>query len=350
MARSKSKTDLYKSAGVDIAAGDAAVDWLLASPQKKTSASPYGRVLSGIGGFAGLFAPNFRGIKKPLLVASTDGVGTKLLLGLQTGLIDGLGQDLVAMCANDLYTIGARPLFFLDYFATGKLDPKQFKRVLTAIKNSCDTCGMSLLGGETAELPGLYEGKHFDLAGFIVGVVDEKRRLGPHLVKPGDLIFALGSSGFHSNGYSLVRKWAGPGKLPSKLARQLMAPTRLYPEIPELWDELGEGGLHAVANITGGGISGNLPRVMPKNTEAHIVPGLLPTPPWMKEFIEAHTSELSDVEHVFNLGAGMIAIVPRKGASRFEKAASHKGLEVTPIGEIRKRRGEARVTYPGWSL
>jgi len=350
VAKTKSKIDPYKAAGVDIVAGDAAVDWLVASSKTKKSDSRLGRVLSGIGGFAGLFAPNFRGMKNPVLVASTDGVGTKLLLGLQTGLVEGLGQDLVAMCVNDLYTIGARPLFFLDYFATGKLDPKQFKKVLTAIKRSCDACSMSLLGGETAELPGLYEGKHFDLAGFVVGVVDEKRRLGPHLVESDDLIFAIESSGFHSNGYSLLRKWTGPGKLPAKLAKQLMAPTRLYPEIPDLWDELGPGGMHAVANITGGGISGNLPRVMPKNTEAHIVPGLIPTPGWMRDFIETNTSDLADVEHVFNLGAGMIAIVPRKGAARFERAATKRGLGVSAIGEVRSRRGEARVVYPGWSI
>ena len=348
------RRDPYRDAGVNIEAGDAVVDWLLNTGKSKTSGSRgakgvrrVGEIVSGIGGFAGLFRPEFKRCKDPLLVASTDGVGTKLLLGLEHNALEGLGQDLVAMCANDLYTIGARPMFFLDYYATGKLDPKQFRSVLTGIRNSCNTCSMALLGGETAELPGLYEGKHFDLAGFVVGLVDGRNHLGPQHVKAGDILYAVESSGFHSNGYSLIRKWLsrGKGRTPKSLISRILAPTRLYPEIPQLLDELGTKGFHALANITGGGISGNLPRVLPNGTTASIVPALLPTQKWMREFIDANTDSWRDVEHVFNLGAGMIAVVPKSGTARFERAAHNVGLAVHAIGDVRKGRGEAKVVY-----
>ena len=191
--------NLYREAGVNISQGDALVSWL--QEDKSENKHSLGDVVSGIGGFSALFRPNFSGMKDPLIVSGTDGVGTKVLLGIETDKLEGLGIDLVSMCVNDLYTIGAQPLFFLDYYATGVLDENQFKRILTGIKRGLKQCNTMLLGGETAELPGLYQKGHFDLAGFIVGVVDGEKRIHPGLVTEGDVIISFASSGFHSNGY-----------------------------------------------------------------------------------------------------------------------------------------------------
>ena len=238
------KVDPYQSAGVDVHKGDALVEWLQAtkpSPSKKNGPRTFGQAVAGIGGFAGLFRPDFGKMKDPLLIASTDGVGTKLLLGIKHKALNGLGHDLVAMCVKDLYTVGGTPLFFLDYFATGQLDTKQFKSVLASIKSACVYCNTPLLGGETAELPGLYEKGHFDLAGFVIGVVDGKKALGPERVKVGDKLYAIESSGFHSNGYSLVRSWLDKRKTPASpaLIKKIMTPTRIYREIPGLVETLG---------------------------------------------------------------------------------------------------------------
>lgn len=336
--------DLYKQAGVDVDKGDRLVDWLQTGDQSSHS-TRYGERVAGIGGFAALFRPNFAGLKDPLLVTSTDGVGTKVMLGTETGRIEGLGVDLVAMCVNDLYTIGGRPLFFLDYYATGALDEAQFKSVLTGIKRGCAQSGALLLGGETAEMPGLYGPGHIDLAGFVVGVVDGADTLGPAKVRVGDRLYALASSGFHSNGYSLIRRWLSsvPKPLPSALVQNLMLPTRIYHEIPSMLETLGTGRLHALANITGGGISGNLPRVMPPATECHIELAALPIPAFMREFIESHGSSVAAQEAVFNLGCGMIAAVGADSHTVFERTANAMGLPVTPIGEVKSGSGEPKV-------
>lgn len=339
------RKDLYSQAGVDIVQGDALVDWLQASEtSEKTS---LGEVVSGIGGFAGLFRPNFKGMTDPILIASTDGVGTKLLLGIEHHKLQGLGQDLVAMCVNDLYTVGGRPLFFLDYFATGKISKDQFKEVLTGIKAACHYCHIPLLGGETAELPGLYGDRHFDLAGFVVGVIDGARRLGPERVKIGDVIYAIASSGFHSNGFSLLRAWLRehPELNIPKIVEPMLEPTKLYRELPELVDEVGIENVHAAANITGGGISGNLVRVLPANTVARIEKSKLPTPRWMQELFKAVGVQFEDIEHVFNLGAGMMVMVDANAMSAFEQACQHKGLDVSAVGHIHSGSGEPSVNY-----
>ncbi len=332
MSGSGSTPDLYKEAGVDVAKGDRLVEWLQAG-DKASVRHDLGTAVSGIGGFAALFRPNFKGMADPLLVTGTDGVGTKVLLGIDTGILGGLGQDLVAMCVNDLYTVGGRPLFFLDYYATGALDEEQFKAVLTGIKRGCELSGALLLGGETAEMPGLYGKGHFDLAGFVVGVVDGKRALGPHLVKPGDCLYALPSSGFHSNGYSLVRHWLQSAPASRQVLEQLMLPTRIYHEVPDLLAKLGDGVVHALANITGGGISGNLPRVMPEHTACHVRTAALPVPGWMRTFITSHGTSVEAQEAVFNLGCGMIA------------AARAAGLDVVAIGDVKAATGEAHVVF-----
>lgn len=345
MSQTKHGLDLYKEAGVDVDKGDRLVDWLKESPENVDHR--YGRVVSGIGGFSGLFRPNFAGMKDPLLVSGTDGVGTKVLLGIETGLVEGLGLDLVAMCVNDLYTIGARPLFFLDYYATGQLDEAQFKAVLTGIRKGCAQAGAALMGGETAEMPGLYDKGHFDLAGFVVGVVDGAAALGPDRVKAGDLLYAIASSGFHSNGYSLVRHWLKQGsQAPTPtLLSQLMTPTRIYHEIPQILDVLGTDTLHALANITGGGISGNLPRVIPHGIACQVEANALRMPDWMQQFITDHGSTPLAQEAVFNLGAGMIAVVAKEGAKAFEHAAAAHGLEVYRVGQTASRPGEATVEF-----
>ncbi|MFY7928903.1 MAG: phosphoribosylformylglycinamidine cyclo-ligase [Oligoflexus sp.] len=333
--------DFYKESGVDVAKGDALVDWL----QNSGTPQSMGSIVSGIGGFAGLFRPDFRGLEDPLLVSGTDGVGTKVLLGIEQGQLEGLGIDLVAMCVNDLYTVGARPLFFLDYYATGVLDEQQFKAVISGIRRGLSQCQTALLGGETAELPGLYAKGHLDLAGFVVGVVDGKRRLGPDLVRPGDQLIALESSGFHSNGYSLVRKWLSEKPVAGDLMQKILEPTKIYSEVPALIEGLGWGKLHALANITGGGISGNLPRVLPEGVVAEIDPQSIPTQPWMKAFYETHGARFMDVEGVFNLGAGMIAVVEADASQTFLHLAKTLKLGAHVIGTIRAGHGEATVRY-----
>jgi phosphoribosylformylglycinamidine cyclo-ligase len=286
-------------------------------------------------------------MQDPLLVTSTDGVGTKVLLGLEQNALEGLGIDLVAMCVNDLYCVGGRPLFFLDYYATGVLDDAQFKSVLTGIKRGLAPCGAALMGGETAELPGLYEKGHFDLAGFVVGVVDGKQMLGEGRVQAGDILFALPSSGFHSNGYSLVRHWLKQKPVDTATMQKILAPTRVYHEIPELLSKVGPSVFHALANITGGGISGNLPRVMPAGAVCKIRSQDIPTPPWMKQFIEGNGSTVMANEAVFNLGAGMIASVAAAQSDAFAAAARAMKLDVVPIGtvDLTGGRDEARVVF-----
>lgn len=334
--------DLYKESGVDVAKGDALVDWLQSN---KSSQTVGGEVVSGIGGFAALFRPDFSGMEDPLLVTGTDGVGTKVLLGLEHNQLEGLGIDLVAMCVNDLYTVGGRPLFFLDYYATGILDEAQFKAILSGIRKGLAQSSAALLGGETAELPGLYAKGHFDLAGFVVGVVDGKKRLTPDLVKRGDKLIALEASGFHSNGYSLVRKWLAEKSVDPATLQKILEPTRIYHEVPELLKRLGWGPLHALANITGGGISGNLPRVLPDGLDAQIDPKKIPTPAWMKSFYESHGAVFAEVEGVFNMGAGMIAAVAADAEAKFHATCKDLGLGSVTIGEMIPGAGESTVRY-----
>lgn len=336
---------LYKDSGVDVDLADQLVDWL--KKDESQGKIPLGEVVSGVGGFAALFRPNFKSLSDPILVTGTDGVGTKVLLGSETGYLEGLGQDLVGMCVNDLYTLGARPLWFLDYYATGKLDPIQFKSVLTGIQKSVKNCGALLLGGETAEMPGLYGKGHFDLAGFVVGVVDGKKMLGPKHVKKGDCLISLASSGFHSNGYSLIRKWLSEKPGSPELLKSLMTPTRLYSEIPDLLDRVGTDIFHALANITGGGISGNLPRVLPPWAKAKINLESLPTPLWMRDFMASHGSTPASLEAVFNLGCGMIAVVDSERSSEFLSQAKSLGLDCQLMGSIDRddTQKEATITF-----
>jgi phosphoribosylformylglycinamidine cyclo-ligase len=292
----------YKQAGVDIEAGDALVDWLQSSKNQKKDK----RVISGIGGFAAMFRADFKKMKKPCLVTSTDGVGTKVLLASKFNQLEGVGQDLVAMCVNDLICVGAEPLFFLDYYACGQLDLEKAQIFLKGVRQACNAVGASLIGGETAEMPGVYQKEHFDCAGFAVGVVDEPKALGPHRVKVGDVILAVPSSGFHSNGYSLLRQVFADDI--EKWQSVLMTPTALYATLVTKLKKSVKG-LRACANITGGGIE-NIPRVLPKGTIAQLEAWKCPQPFQVVKKRSEMTWQKMLV--TLNCGVGFTIIVDKK--------------------------------------
>jgi phosphoribosylformylglycinamidine cyclo-ligase len=300
----------YRDAGVDIAAGDALVEAI--KPLAKATTRP--GVLGGIGGFGALFDLRAAGFVDPILVSTTDGVGTKLKIAIETGIHDFVGIDLVAMCVNDLIVQGATPLFFLDYFATGALDVAAARTVIGGIAKGCEIAGCALVGGETAEMPGMYAHGDYDLAGFAVGAA-ERAALLPAGVAPGDAVLGLPSAGVHSNGFSLVRKiiadaqigWDTPALFAAQsVAEALMAPTRIYVR-PAL--ALHKAGLlKAAAHITGGGLPGNLPRALPEGCGAHLVaPWTMPAVfPWLAATGNVTTAEML---RVFNCGVGMTLIV-----------------------------------------
>ena len=330
---------LYK-AGVDIEKGEKLVEWL---QNDKTSDKVAGEVVSGIGGFAALFRPNFGGMEDPLLIAGTDGVGTKVLLGIDTGMLEGLGVDLVSMCVNDLYTIGGKPLFFLDYYATGILDENQFKSILKGIKKGLAESNALLLGGETAELPGLYEKGHFDLAGFVVGVVDGKKKLDPSLVEDGDVLIALEASGFHSNGYSLVRKWLKSNPVDDALLEDHGTNKDLF--VPTILEKLGHGSVHALA-ISQEVVSQVIFLVLcTEGVVCEIDASLIPTPKWMSDFCELNGAKFEEVEPVYNMGAGMVAAVASDKADAFIDESKKLGLHSCKIGKVTKGTGKAVVKY-----
>ena len=349
------KKDVYKKSGVDINKANNLIQWLSdISKQKPQTVSakctnPYGHALNHIGGFSGLFKLELKKFKNPILFASTDGVGTKLLLAIQYKSLHTIGIDLVAMCVNDLYCVGASPLFFLDYYATGSLNARQFKDILTSIKTGLSLCRSVLLGGETAEMPGLYKDQDLDLAGFVVGVVDRSNILGKDNVKEDDILYAFESSGFHSNGYSLIRQWlVHNNSYNKKLISKLLVPTVIYWQIPQLLENVHyTKTIHAIAHITGGGISGNLCRVIPDNMCALLHRLSIPTPLWMKNFILQNTSDLDSVEHVFNMGVGMICVVNKHRLGVFEKESKKLGLNPIKIGQIvqRDKQHKSSVIY-----
>jgi phosphoribosylformylglycinamidine cyclo-ligase len=301
----------YKDAGVDIEAGDALVEAI--KPMAHASARP--GVMGSLGGFGALFDLRAAGFTDPVLVSSTDGVGTKLMVAFDTGLHDRVGIDLVAMCVNDLVVQGAEPLFFLDYFATGKLAVADAARIVAGIAEGCRLSGCALIGGETAEMPGMYGPGHYDLAGFAVGAA-ERDRLLPAGVVAGDTILGLPSSGVHSNGFSLVRRICGIARLgwsdpapwsPGEEAgAALMAPTRLY--VKPMLALHRAGLLHAAAHITGGGLPGNLPRALPPGLGA-VIDRAWPVPPVFSWLATAGSVSPEEMLRVFNCGIGMALVV-----------------------------------------
>lgn len=331
------KSISYKDAGVNINEADKLVDYL----KTKNKA---------IGGFSGLM-PLPGNIKKPLLVASTDGVGTKLLLAKSMKDYSTIGIDLVAMVVNDMAVCGARPLFFLDYYATGELKLKEARQVIDGILEGCQQAGCPLIGGETAELPGLYQPGDFDLAGFAVGIVDSDKVITGKTVKPGDIVFGIASSGIHSNGYSLVRKIVdkaglslskrAPGLGNKTLGRILLEPTRIYTSL--LSKLSAKVNIKALAHITGGGITGNLNRVLPAKTDAIIHEDQWNLPP-IFEFLEKHGPvERAEMHRTFNMGLGMMGIVAPADVNKLVKAAKTLGEEIFIVGTIEKGSGQVQI-------
>lgn len=336
MSASQSKADsslTYRDAGVDIDAGNALVDRI--KPAVQATRRP--EVLSGIGGFGGLFAMP-KGYDEPVLVSGTDGVGTKLKLALQQQQHDGVGIDLVAMCVNDIIVTGAEPLFFLDYYATGALDVDVATTVVSGIAEGCKQAGAALVGGETAEMPGMYGEGDYDLAGFSVGVVERSKIIDGSAVAAGDVILGLASSGPHSNGYSLIRKVIErAGSVPADI--DLLAPTRIY--VKSLLQLFKQIDVHACAHITGGGITENLPRVLPENTQA-VIERSAWTLPEVFAWLQAQGNIADDeLLRTFNCGIGMAVVVASEDADRATEMLRSAGETVYTIGTIETAAADA---------
>ncbi|USI72153.1 phosphoribosylformylglycinamidine cyclo-ligase [Sphingomonas morindae] len=328
----------YEKAGVSIAAGNALVKAIgpLARATRRPGAD------AELGGFGGFFDPRAAGFKDPLLVAANDGVGTKLKLAIDSGRHDGVGVDLVAMCANDLVVQGAEPLFFLDYFATGRLDGAIAERVVASIAEGCLQAGCALIGGETAEMPGMYADGDYDLAGFCVGAVERGEQLTGDRVAAGDILLGLASSGVHSNGFSLVRRLAAdrgwkldrpaPFDIETLLIDALMAPTRIY--VKPLLPLIRAGEIHALAHITGGGLLENIPRVLPEGLHAQVDAGAWPQSPLMGYLQAQGRIAPGEMARTFNCGIGMVLAVAPDRAAPVAAALAAAGETVHRIGHI----------------
>jgi phosphoribosylformylglycinamidine cyclo-ligase len=335
----------YRDAGVDIDAGNALVKRISPIVKETFRAG----VLSGLGGFGGLFAlPS--GYKEPVLVSGTDGVGTKLKLAVQLGKHDSIGIDLVAMCVNDIIVTGAEPLFFLDYYATGKLDVDTATAVVSGIAAGCKQAGAALIGGETAEMPGMYTDEDYDLAGFAVGIVEKADILDPARVQAGDVLLGLASSGPHANGYSLIRRILEHAEADlhadldgRTLGDALLAPTRIY--VKTLLQLLKSVEVHALAHITGGGLTENLPRVFADGLIAEIDLDSWSLPPifrWLQEQGQVAEAEML---RTFNCGIGMVLILPETQANAAKHLLEAAGETVYQLGSIQAGTGAARVVY-----
>ena len=310
-------------------------------------------VLSGIGSFGALYALDRKAWRQPVLVSSADGVGTKLKIAFAMGVHSTVGADIVNHCVNDILTQGAQPLFFLDYFAMGKLDPAVAEQVIEGISRACKQAGCALIGGETAEMPGIYADGEYDLAGFIVGAVERDRVLNGSAVRAGDVLIGLPSSGLHTNGYSLARKlvFEVAGLKPSsyvhelhnKIGAELMQPHRCY--WPMLKTIVSRGWVSALAHITGGGITGNLPRVLPRNVQAVVELGSWPVLPIFRYLAGLGKIETGEMLRTFNLGVGMILVVPPKNLKKVETELKRRREKFFRIGRIEP--GKPRVGYTG---
>ena len=336
----------YAQAGVDIDAGNALVERI--KPAAAATRRP--GTMAGLGGFGALFDLKAAGYRDPILVAATDGVGTKLRIAIDTGLYDTIGVDLVAMCVNDLVCQGAEPLFFLDYFATGKLDVDQAARIVEGIARACTATGCALVGGETAEMPGMYHGGDFDLAGFAVGAMERGQDL-PAGVAEGDVLLGLAADGVHSNGYSFVRKvvelsglgWDAPASFgPGTLGQALLTPTRLY--VRPALAAIRAGGVHGLAHITGGGLTENPPRVLPEGLACAIDLSAWTLPPvfrWLRDVAGIGQAELLKT---FNCGIGMVLVVAEDRAGAIADLLRGMGETVVSMGRVVKGDG---VRYTG---
>jgi phosphoribosylformylglycinamidine cyclo-ligase len=343
----------YAAAGVDIAAGERAVD-LMKSAVART-ARP--EVLGGLGGFAGLFQLDLAKYRRPVLASSTDGVGTKLAIARALDRHDTIGIDLVAMVVDDLVVVGAEPLFLTDYIATGKVVPERIAAIVSGIAEGCVRAGCALTGGETAEHPGLMQPEEYDVSGTGVGIVEADRLLGPDRVREGDAVIALASSGLHSNGYSLARRVLledaalpldeVPSGLTRSLGEELLEPTRIYAkDCLALADEVDA---HAFAHVTGGGLAGNLARVLPPAVEAQLDRATWGPPPIFDLIARAGRVSRDEMERTFNVGVGMVAIVPGERETDALQVLTERGVPAWTAGRIVRGQGAAVLggSYPG---
>lgn len=345
----------YAGAGVDIAAGDRVVDLIRAAVA--STARP--EVVGGIGGFAGLFdASRLAGYRRPLLAATTDGVGTKVMIARELGVYDTVGIDLVGMVADDLVACGAEPLMLTDYIVCGKIVPERVAAIVAGVAAGCVQAGCSLVGGETAEHPGHLGPDDFDLAGAATGVVEAERLLGPDRVRPGDAVIAMASSGLHSNGFSLVRRVLSqpgtsldlaesPPELGRPLGQELITPTRIYARDCLALAERCE--VHAFAHITGGGLAANLSRVLPPGLDALLDRATWAPPPVFGLLAERGTISDAEMERVFNMGVGMAAVVSARDAGPALSLLASRDVPAWQAGEVTDGSGAARLTgrHPG---
>ncbi len=323
----------YRDAGVDIDAGDALVEAIKPFARRTMRAE----VLAGIGGFGALCRIPAK-YRQPVLVSGTDGVGTKLKLAFAHARHGTIGIDLVAMSVNDVLVQGAEPLFFLDYYACGKLDPKVAAEVVKGIARGCELAGCALIGGETAEMPGMYAAGEYDLAGFCVGVVERKRIITGRSIRPGDVLLGLASSGAHSNGFSLIRRILEREAPDPAMLDALMAPTRIY--VRPILKLLRSVNVKGLAHITGGGLVGNVPRVLPPRTRAVIDARAWPRPALFQWLQSKGAVAESEMHRVFNCGIGMVAVVAAADAPRAARRLRALGETVYEIGRIEKARGQ----------
>jgi phosphoribosylformylglycinamidine cyclo-ligase len=343
----KQRNLTYADTGVDIDAGNRAVELM-----KKSVRSTFRPgVLTGIGGFGGLFALDTTRYREPVLVSGTDGVGTKLRVAFLTGKHDTIGIDAVAMCVNDILTLGAEPLFFLDYLAVGKLEPEKVADIVSGVAEGCRQAGCALIGGETAEMPDFYETGEYDIAGFAVGVVEKSKIINGSTIVPGDVLIGLPSSGLHSNGYSLARRVlldrAGyrvdqvHPALGRTVGEELLCPTRIY--VPTVLPLLQKFHIKGIAHITGGGLPENVPRVLPPGTAAQIDTGAWETPAVFKIIAEEGPVETTEMYRVFNMGIGMVLVVPESQAGDVINELHGHGENACPIGRVIAGNGKVEL-------
>lgn len=334
----------YKDAGVDVTAGYKAVE--LIKPHVERTKIP--GVVSDIGGFGGLFAPNFSGMKSPVLVSGTDGVGTKLKIAFMMDKHDTIGIDCVAMCANDVACSGAKPLFFLDYLAVGRNKPEKIAKIVSGVAEGCVQAGCALVGGETAEMPGFYPVDEYDLAGFCVGLADKENMVDCANVRPGDALIGVASSGVHSNGFSLVRKVFNiteerlaiyVGDLGCTLGEELIKPTKIY--VKPLLTLMNSVRIHGISHITGGGFYENIPRMLPDGCRAVVEKDNVPVLP-IFELLKREDIPEHDMYNTFNMGIGLVIAVAPEDAAVAVKLLNASGEKAVVIGEI--KAGEKGVT------
>ncbi len=330
----ESRSDAYAASGVDITAGYEAVKLM----KKHVARTKTDGVLSDVGGFGGLFAPDMEGIEDPVMVSGTDGVGTKLKIAFALDKHDTIGIDCVAMCVNDIICAGAKPLFFLDYIACGKNVPERIEQIVKGVAEGCVQSGCALIGGETAEMPGFYPEDEYDLAGFAVGMADRSRLMDPEQVKPGDVLIALPSSGVHSNGFSLVRKIYGLGADDPEVAvdeetlSALLTPTKIYVKpVLKLMEQVD---VRSIAHITGGGFYENIPRALPEGLGARIKKDDVRILPVFKDIAEKGGVSEHDMFNTFNMGVGMVCIVSPEDAEKATDILKEQGEDAYILGEV----------------